>query len=157
MKSGDNDFLHMPNLYIITITNYDPFGYDHMVYTIENQCLELPELVYNDGVTIYYFNTVGKKGGTEALRNFLTYLENSKPENEVDEATKEAAECVEYIKDDNRIEGDYMTVGDWVDKIVEEAVEEKNAEIVKKDAELAKRGKEIDALKAKIEELEQKK
>ena len=124
MESGNNNFENMPNLYIITITNYDPFGYDYMLYTIENGCIEVPELVYNDGVKIYYFNTEGTKGGTESLKNFLTYLENSEPANEVDDATKEMAKYVEYIKDDKRREGRYMTVGDWADHICAEAREE---------------------------------
>lgn len=66
MKSGDDDFARMPNLYVITITNFDPFGYDYMMYQISNQCREVPELSYEDGLQFIYFYTKGKKGGTAA-------------------------------------------------------------------------------------------
>ena len=36
--------------------------------------------MYNDGVTLLYFNTTGTKGGSEELKNFLEYLEKSEPE-----------------------------------------------------------------------------
>lgn len=64
----------MPELYIICITNYDPFGYDQILYTIKNMCAEEPELVYNDGVRILYFNTSGTKGGTKSLQKRMKKL-----------------------------------------------------------------------------------
>ena len=140
----------MPDLFIICITNYDPFGFDQMVYTIKNTCEEEPELVYNDGVKILYFNSVGKKGGTKNLRSFLKYIEDSKEENIVDDATEEIGNYVNQIKKDNRIEGEYMTVGEWIDGIVKEAVEEKDAEIATKDAKLAEKDAEIEELKKRL-------
>ena len=59
MKSGETDFEKLPNLYVITITNFDPFGYDYMMYTIKNSCVEEPELEYEDGLRFVYFNTKG--------------------------------------------------------------------------------------------------
>ena len=157
MFSGDDNFNHMPELYIINITNYDPFGYDQMVYTIENQCVEVPELEYNDDVKIYYFNTVGTKGGSSELKIFLNYLEESTTVNAVNEATKEVAEYVNYLKDDKALEGDYMTVGDWIDRIVKDAVEEAVAEAVaetvaKKDTEINQKNAEIERMRKLLKE-----
>ena len=45
--------------------------------------------MYNDGVTLLYFNTTGTKGGSEELKNFLEYLEKSEPEKAVTSATQE--------------------------------------------------------------------
>ena len=45
MRSGTWDFSDMPGLYVLTITEYDPFGYDYMMYRIKNQCVEVPESV----------------------------------------------------------------------------------------------------------------
>ena len=101
-----------------------------------------------DGVKIIYFNTKGTKGGSKELKAFLQYLEESTKENVVDEDTQEMDEYVAYIKGEERIEEDYMTVGDWVDSIVEEAVEEKNAIIVAKDTEIADKNAEIAKLKS---------
>jgi len=33
-----------------------------------------PDMCYDDGVEIYYFNTRGKVGGTNELKRFLTYF-----------------------------------------------------------------------------------
>ena len=121
-----------------------------MLYTVENRCVEVPELVYNDGVKIFYFNTIGTKGGSEELKTFLNYLENSTEDNATNAATKEAAKCVEMIKDKGKVEGDYMTVGDWVDSIVEEAVEEAVAEAVAKVSE--QKDDEYNKLKEEFEE-----
>ncbi len=67
MKSGETDFLKLPNLYVLTITNYDPFGYDYMMYRIRNRCEEVPQLQYDDGLEFIYFYTGGQKGGNESI------------------------------------------------------------------------------------------
>ncbi|MBD5535512.1 MAG: hypothetical protein HDQ99_22245 [Lachnospiraceae bacterium] len=35
-KRRDNDFSRLPDLFVITILNYDPFGCGYMMYTAEN-------------------------------------------------------------------------------------------------------------------------
>ena len=59
LRSGEKDFSKIPNLYVITITNFDIFKKDHMVYTFRNSCVEIPELEYPDGLSFVYFNTKG--------------------------------------------------------------------------------------------------
>lgn len=154
MTSGDKNYSHMPDLYIICITNYDPFGYDQMVYSIKNGCEEVPELVYNDGVKIYYFNSVCTKGGTEKLKMFLKYIVESKKENIVDEATEEVGNYVNHIKRNSQMEGDYMTVGEWVDGIVEDAVKYAVEKAVAKVTE--EKDAKIAEYEAKIKQLEEK-
>lgn len=159
MNSGDDDYSHMPNLYIICITNYDPFGYGQMLYTIRNECVEVPELVYNDGVCIMYFNTVGHKGGSKALKTFLNFLENTTDSNVIDEATKNALDCVEVIRSNYRTGGNYMTLGNLMDYYAREAVveatgelnailAEKDSTIAEKDSTIAKLQEELAILKA---------
>ena len=130
----------MPDLYIINITNYDPFGDDYMLYTIKNKCIEIPELVYNDGVTIYYFNTTGTNGGSDDLKKFLEYLETSKSTYASTSATKELQSYVDTIKHDAEIGVNYLTFGDLMDKVAAEAAAEAVAEaIVEKDSIIAKK------------------
>ena len=62
MVSGQKDFSALPNLYVITITDYDPFGLDYMMYTIHNKCEEVPDMQYNDGLQFIYFYTEGIYG-----------------------------------------------------------------------------------------------
>ena len=107
--------------------------------------------MYNDGVTILYFNTTGTKGGSEELKNFLEYLEKSEPEKAVTSATQELQGYVEQIKHDAESGGNYMTFGDLMDKITAEVAEtaaekaaaevaaEKDAIIATKDAVIADR------------------
>ena len=156
MSSGNNDFSCLPELFIVNITNYDPFGDDQMVYTFQKRCIEAPELVYNDGVTILYFNTTGTKGGSDDLKKFLEYLEKSEPEKAVTFATQELQGYVEQIKHDAEIGGNYMTFGDLLDKITaevaEEAAEKAAAEAAEKAAaEAAKVAAEKDAIIAEKE------
>ena len=123
----------------------------------KNQCVEESELVYNDGVNILYFNTTGTKGGTESLKNFLKYLEESKHTNVVDEATQEIDNYVGTIKENYSVGGNYMTFGDLIDKIVDEAVDEviaeKNETIAEKDETIAEKDETIAEKDAEIEEL----
>ena len=175
MSSGNNDFSCLPELFIVNITNYDPFGDDQMVYTFQKRCIEAPELVYNDGVTILYFNTTGTKGGSEELKNFLEYLEKSEPEKAVTSATQELQGYVDQIKHDAEIGGNYMTFGDLLDKITAEvaaeaaekataeaaaeaakAVAEKDAIIAEKDTTIAEKDSVIEELRAKLAALENK-
>lgn len=71
LASGERDFVNLPNLFVVTITNYDPFGYDYMLYTIHNKCDEIPELEYEDGLRFLYFYTGGKNGGNATVKQFL--------------------------------------------------------------------------------------
>lgn len=59
MKSGDNDFSHLLDLYMIQITNFDPFDKDYMLYTIHNSCDEDHDVKCNDGLKFLYFFTKG--------------------------------------------------------------------------------------------------
>ncbi len=54
------------------IMPFDPFGYDHMIYTIRNTCLEVPELPYDDGARTLFLYTKGKLGNpSNGLRELL--------------------------------------------------------------------------------------
>ena len=118
----------MPSLFVITITNYDPFGHDYMLYTIRNKCDEVPELKYEDGLKFLYFNTTGTKGGNLALKNLLTYIQESKECNVTDETTKELHDYVSGVKVSPEVRIEYMM---WEEKIFYEkrdAKEEGRAE-----------------------------
>lgn len=141
IPSGSKDYSKLPELYIINVTDYDPFGYGRMVYTIKSICIEEPELCYNDGVTIIYFNTKGTKGGSKELKDFLNYLENSETRNAVNEITAELDSYVNVIR--RKSEGDYMTFGDWIDGMFAELIEEKDNELAEKDKALQESEKQL--------------
>ena len=64
LKSGE-DFGKLKQVYVFFICNYDPFGYDRVLYTIKNRCLEdlkdiqkMVEVVKRDGeVSLQYMKS----------------------------------------------------------------------------------------------------
>jgi len=128
LESGEKSWNMLPDLYVIMITSYDPFGYDYMMYTVHNQCKEIPELEYEDGLTYLYFYTGGKKGGNKEIKSLLTYLKSSIIENVEDEVTQSIHESVEKIKRSAEVRGKYMTVGEIMDYYKDLGYEEGKAE-----------------------------
>ena len=114
MKSGERDFSRLPNLYILTITDFDPFGYDYMMYRIRNHCEEIPELTYDDGLQYIYFYTGGKLGGSPEIKAMLTYLCESTEQNVINEATREIHQYVNQVKVLPEVRMEYMRFEDII-------------------------------------------
>lgn len=115
LKSGERNFSRMPNLYIITILNYDPFGYDYMMYNMCNQCREVPELEYDDGLFYIYFYTDGTKGGTQEIKTMLNYFTQSTQNNATNEATKKIHDYTKKVKVQPEVRDAYMKYEDIID------------------------------------------
>lgn len=122
LKSGETDFIKLPNLFVITITNYDPFGCDYMMYTVQNQCKEVPELEYEDGLLFIYFNTTGTKGGNSSIKKLLNYIQDSKIDNVTDEATQKLHDCIKKVKVSPELRVAYMR---WEEKLFYERLDGK--------------------------------
>ena len=116
MESGDNEFEHLPDLYVITITNFDIFGEDQMIYTFRERCEEIPGLTYEDGLCFIYFNTTGKKGGSQSIKNMLHFIENSDETAAVDTETQELEQYIRKVKLDPEVRRELMTFGDYIDR-----------------------------------------
>lgn len=130
LKSGEKDFRYMPDLYVITITDYDPFGKDYMVYTVHNKCEEDPDLEYDDGLKFYYFNTIGTKGGNTEIRELLLYLKDSKEKNAVNENLKKIHQYVNKIKLRPEVREEYMRFDEIIEWERADAKTETKAEII---------------------------
>ena len=124
MESGDNEFEHLPDLYVITITNFDIFGEDQMIYTFREKCEEIPGLPYEDGLCFIYFNTTGKKGGSQSIKNMLHFIENSDETAAVDTETQELEQYIRKVKLDPEVRRGLMTFGDYIDRERREAATE---------------------------------
>lgn len=114
LKSGERNFSKMPNLFVITILNYDPFGYDYMMYNVSNGCKEVPELEYADGLFYIYFYTDGVKGGTPEIKAMLNYFKKSTQENVTDEATKKIHGYTSKVKVEPEVRDAYMKYEDII-------------------------------------------
>ena len=121
MESGDNDFKHLPDLYVITITNFDIFGKDQMIYTFREKCEEIPDLPYEDGLCFIYFNTTGQKGGSQSIKNMLHFIENSDTSAAVDTETQELEQYIRKVKMNPEVRRELMTFGDYIDRERREA------------------------------------
>lgn len=150
LKSGEKDFINLPNLYVIMITNYDPFGYGYMLYTVRNRCDEVEELEYEDGLRFLYFNTTGTLGGSEELKRFLLYIQHSTQKNVTDDATKKLHDCVSLVKKSPEEKVNYMM---WEEKIFYERRDAKE----KGRQEGIQRGCEEERLRAISKKLEKHK
>lgn len=128
LKSGETNFSGLPNLYVITVLNYDPFGYDYMLYTVRNHCEELRELEYEDGLAFLYFNTSGSKGGNEKLKNLLRYMQDSREENVTDDIIREIHSCVSRVKMQPEVRLEYMRYDEIIAWERKDAAEEATKE-----------------------------
>lgn len=155
LKSGEKDFVSLPNLFVIMITNYDPFGFDYMLYTVRNRCDEVPDLEYKDGLQFLYFNTTGTLGGNEELKRLLLFIQKSEPGNATDFATKRLHDYISLVKESPEARAEYMM---WEEKIFYErrdAREEERIRMIKKKLEKKKSVEQIaDELEISVEEAE---
>jgi predicted transposase/invertase (TIGR01784 family) len=99
----------MKNVTLIMISNYDPFGYDRMLYTIERHCVEEPDMSYNDGSKTIYLYAYGKKEiPSQDLADMLKYMAESKTENVVNSNLKDIQGMMDDIKMDSEKGVRYM-------------------------------------------------
>jgi predicted transposase/invertase (TIGR01784 family) len=99
----------MKNVTLIMISNYDPFGYDRMLYTIERRCVEEPDMPYNDGSKTLYLYAYGKKDiPSQELANLLKYMAESKKENVVNQNLEDIQGMMDDIKMDSEKGVRYM-------------------------------------------------
>ena len=160
LKSGE-DFGKLKQVYVVFICNYDPFGYDRVLYTIRNHCLEEPEMEYDDGTETLVLYTRGTKGTiSEELRQFLNYMENTNQSNAVNKELQDIQRMVDTVKRDGEVSLRYMKsfehdqlmyaqgeeVGREIGREEGRQAEMKNTEREKKRADMAQsRIKELEA------------
>ena len=91
-----------------------------IMVTFENTCKEYPDIENKDGLKYIYFNTTGTKGGTESIKQLLSYLKHSKIENVTNEKLSHIHDYVETVKQASEVRDRYMTIGEMLDASKEE-------------------------------------
>ena len=80
-----------------------------MVYTVKNQCVEAPDMEYEDGIRRIYLYTKGTDGNpSQELRDMLKYMENSIAENVTNADIRAIHEQVDAVKRDKEVGVQYM-------------------------------------------------
>ena len=135
------DYDRLPRVVIIVILPYDPFGLNRMLYTIKNQCVEVPNLPYEDGAVKIFLYTKGTEGNpSQSLLDMLKYLEETSEKNIVNEDINQIHKFVEKAKHRKEVGVQYM-------RLCEENIQMKKAA---HEAGLAE-GRETGLLEARSE------
>ena len=106
----------LPNVVVIFILPYDPFGQDRCVYTIQNMIKEDPSIAYNDGALKMILYTKGKAGNPrKELIDMLKYFEKSTTENVSNPDIECVHHMVDRIKERKELNLEYMKSWEWDD------------------------------------------
>lgn len=123
------DYDKLPRVVIIVILPYDPFNDNRMVYTIKNQCVENPDIPYEDGARKIFLYTKGSAGNpSQSLCDMLKYIQDTKEENVTNPDILRIHEFVEKAKHRKEVDISYMK--SWEEKRLwqEQALAEGRAE-----------------------------
>ena len=127
LKSGEH-YHSLKNVIVLMITPYDPFTRNRMVYTIQNLCVEEPDMPYEDGAQTIFLYTKGTKGKPhEMLRQLLYYMEHTGAEYAVNDSLKKIQQMVDTVKMDEEVSLNFMKVLEYEDLLREEGREEERA------------------------------
>ncbi len=120
LLSTGTDYGKLPNVVIIVILPYDPFGKDRMVYTIKNSCVEDLSIPYDDGARKIFLYTKGKEGNpSQKLSDMLKYIEKTTNNNVTNQDIESIQQLVERVKRKKEVGINYMK--SWeVEKMVRE-------------------------------------
>lgn len=110
-----SEYKNLPDMFSIWILPYDPFDDERMVYTVKNLVTENNQIVYNDGVTKIFLYTKGTVGGSEKLKELLTFMESSIRSNAVDDELLDIMDIVDVVKSDPEERRRYMGIMGVID------------------------------------------
>ena len=148
------EYLKLRHVYVIMITTFDPFGYDHILYTVRNTCIEVPEYPYDDGAATFFFYTKGKKGEcADEIRELLNFMENTQDANAVSPRIRQIFDMVSMVKHDERMKVAYVKSFER-DELIRQEGREEGREQVREEmqAELDRTKAEADRTKAEAAE-----
>jgi predicted transposase/invertase (TIGR01784 family) len=158
-------YLDLKQVIVVFITTYDPFGWDRMIYTVQNRCVEEPDIPYNDGATTLFLYTKGTEGDPpQELVDALRYMEHTTEKNAVNGLLKEIQQMVNRVKQDGEVSLKYMRLMEDRERLLREgyqegieqgrALEQANTERERKRADVAEM--ELKKLQEKLRILEGK-
>jgi len=106
LKKGEN-YVDLTDSYVIFICMEDIFKRGLARYTFKNRCMELDDLLLNDGTTKIFLNSKGKFDNmSKDARGFLNYLEGNFEDNEF---IKLLETEVAKVKSDKKLQVEYMS------------------------------------------------
>ena len=160
-----SDYRDLKDVFVIFITNYDPFNRGQMIYTIRNHCVEIPDLDYDDGaVTIFLYTKGTVHNGLHEIKSLLTYFDNSTAENVVNENIHKIHDIVDQKRHEPEIKEAHMRFQEYLNSLIyDEKTKTEQAEARAEQAEAMleqeklkneKEKEKVDKLTAKVAQLE---
>lgn len=124
LKSGES-YQMLKKVMVILITSYDPFGLNHMIYTIQNKCEEIPSMPYDDGACTIFLYTKGTEGDPpEELKQLLRYMEHTTEENIKNDNLRNIQQMVNIVKQDKEVSLEYMKVFEREEMLIQQGRQE---------------------------------
>lgn len=139
----------LPNVVIITILPYDPFGKNRMIYTICNQCVEDPSLPYDDGakkIFIYIKGTA--ENASQTLTDMLKYIQETTDNNVTNQDIASIHELVLRVKHSREAGVSYMNSYVREQMIRKEGKQEERGIMNQLTIRLAEAGRTDDIIRA---------
>ena len=147
--ASSTEYLKLRHVYVIMITTFDPFGYDHILYTVKNTCKEVPKMSYDDGAATFFFYTKGRNGKcADEIRELLHFMENTQDANAVSSRIRQIRDMVSTVKHDERMKVAYMKSFERDELIRQEGRDEMQEEVDRARAEAAEARAEVDEARA---------
>ena len=121
-------YKQLPNLVIIMILSYDPFGAGDLYYEAGTQLKTHPNIPYEDGIRRIYLyadgncNLAGVAG--EKMKSMVRYIRYSDKEHVVDEATAELDTIVREARANEEVSMVYLRALEREEELKEEGREE---------------------------------
>ena len=117
-----SSYKNLKKSFVIFVCTFDLFGKGLHVYTFENRCVQDLELPLGDDITKIILNTKGTKDDvSQEMKRLLDFIDGQKPE---DDFTRELAEAVQSVRDNEKWRLDYMTLQMSYQEKFEQGVEQ---------------------------------
>jgi len=99
----------LPNVVIIMILPFDPFGRNRMVYTVKNLCVEDTSIPYEDGAVKIFLYTGGNADTTsQPLKDMLKYIQKSTDDNVTNQDIATIQQLATKVKRKKEVGINYM-------------------------------------------------
>lgn len=153
LKAGV-DYKNLKKVVVIMIMPFDPFGHNHMIYTIKNSCIEVPELPYEDGARTIFLYTRGEKGNaSQELRELLEYMEDTRTENAKNDTLKKIDNMVNRVKREKGAQLEYMKIFEREQMLREEGRQEERVNTERERQRAEKESQRAERAEALLREL----
>lgn len=143
LKRNDN-FRALKKSFVIFICTFDPFDKNQCIYTFENKCNEVEDLLLNDESIKIFVNTKGTEGDvTDEFKDLLRFIDTSEDRVYSNSLANELLAALKLVKNNEEWRHEYMTLSQYGNDCRNEGREVERIESIQKMLHDGKTPKEI--------------